>query len=309
MMSEGNGRPRVLVVEDEAVTALDLASELTGLGYEVCGMVDTADEAVAVAARESPRLVLMDIRLANGGDGIDTARRICAVQDTAIVFLTAQSDEATLARALGISPFGYLIKPFRARDLRIAVELAITKYAADSAAVRRLGDLAATDPLTGLVNRRRFGEVLAVEWDRSRREGRPLSVLMVDIDHFKAVNDTQGHRAGDECLVAVATAIRACCGRPGDLVGRWGGDEFLVLLPDTDEAGARRVAGALLQAVREVQLARGASPLGTTVSVGAATALPTSPADATMLIDLADEALYAAKSQGRNRVVAAASRR
>jgi diguanylate cyclase (GGDEF)-like protein len=91
-------------------------------------------------------------------------------------------------------------------------------------------------------------------------------------------------------------------------VGRWGGDEFLVLLPDTDEAGARRVAGALLQAVRDVQLAQGASPIGITVSVGAATALPTSQADATRLIDLADEALYAAKGMGRNRVVAAASR-
>ena len=106
---------RVLIVEDEAITALDLATELRGLGYDVCGIVDTAEDAVTVAAQERPQVVLMDVRLADGGDGIEAAREVGLRQDAAIIFLTAHSDEATLARALVVSPAGYLIKPFRAR--------------------------------------------------------------------------------------------------------------------------------------------------------------------------------------------------
>ena len=125
---------RILIVEDEAVTAMDLAAELRGLGYEVCGTADTVDEAVAAVEREKPRLVLMDIRLGDNGDGVDAARRISSRHDTAVVFLTAHSDEETLARALGVSPYGYIVKPFRARELKVAVALALSKHAAERAA-------------------------------------------------------------------------------------------------------------------------------------------------------------------------------
>lgn len=144
---------RVLIVEDEAVTALDLSRELARLGYDVCGVVDTSAEAVRLAMETRPELVLMDVRLADGSDGIDTAREIARGHDTVIVFLSANSDEATLARALDVSPFGFLIKPFRARDLKVAIELALAKHAHDEAAVRALHALASTDPLTGLANR------------------------------------------------------------------------------------------------------------------------------------------------------------
>jgi len=148
MTTTAEPMPGVLIVEDEAITALDLATELAGMGYHVCGVVDTPEAAVGAAMRERPAVVLMDIRLANGGDGIETAQRICGHHDTAIVFLTAHSDEATLARALAVSPFGYLIKPFRARDLKVAIDLAVTKHSHDAAAVQSLRALAATDGLT-----------------------------------------------------------------------------------------------------------------------------------------------------------------
>lgn len=294
--------PRILIVEDEAVTAMDLAAELRHLGYDVCGTEDTADGAVAAVEREKPGLVLMDIRLGDNGDGIEAAQRISDRHKTAVVFLTAHSDEETLARALAVSPYGYIVKPFRARELKVAVELALSKHAAERAATEKMSELVLTDPLTGLANRRHFDQTLASEWDRAAREKHPLAVIMVDIDHFKAYNDSRGHAAGDECLKAVATALRGHCTRPGDLVCRWGGEEFAVILPGTDASGAGHVARALVEVVRALGLEHGkseASPC-VTISAGAASAMPCDDGSAAALVEKADAALYAAKQAGRN---------
>jgi len=298
---------RVLIVEDEAITALDLSTELTGLGYEVCGVVDTAEAAVDIAAREVPALVLLDVRLAEGGDGIEVARRILAQQDVAIVFLTAHADEATLSRALDVSPFGYVIKPFRARDLKVALDLAITKHARDAAVARELQAMAVTDALTGLCNRRQLDSVLEVEWARSARAGGPLAVLMIDIDHFKTYNDAHGHIAGDGCLAAVATGVRESLRRPGDVVGRWGGEEFLAILPGTDLAGGEAVARDVAAAVCRLAIPRGgvAGDGIVTVSIGVAAVKPSFDDGVASLVDRADRALYAAKAAGRDRVVGA----
>jgi diguanylate cyclase (GGDEF)-like protein len=295
-------QPRILVVEDEAITAMDLAAELRGLGYDVCGTEDTAEGAMEAVAREKPRLVLMDIRLGGNGDGVDVAREIAGRHDAAVVFLTAHSDEETLARALAVSPYGYIVKPFRARDLKVAVELALSKHAAERAATEKMSELVLTDPLTGLANRRHFDQTLASEWDRAAREKHPLALLMVDIDHFKKFNDTHGHAAGDVCLQAVARAMQDHCARPGDLVCRWGGEEFAVILPATDVAGATHLARELVEVVRALGLAHGSSPSApvVTVSVGAAAAKPQAGGSAAALVEKADAALYAAKQGGRN---------
>jgi len=294
---------RILIVEDEAITAMDLAAELRHLGYEVCGTEDTAEGAVAAAERERPRLVLMDVRLGGNGDGIDAARQISGRHDVAVVFLTAHSDEETLARALSVSPYGYIVKPFRARELKVAVELALSKHAAERAATEKLSELVLTDPLTGLANRRHFDQTLASEWDRAVREKHPLGLLMIDIDHFKAFNDTHGHAAGDDCLKAVAQALRAHCARPGDLVCRWGGEEFAVILPGTDAAGAGHLARELVDVVRALGLEHGKSDVSpcVTISAGSASVAQSGDGSAAALIEQADAALYAAKQAGRNR--------
>jgi diguanylate cyclase (GGDEF)-like protein len=294
---------RILIVEDEAITAMDLAAELRHLGYEVCGTEDTAEGAVAAAERERPRLVLMDVRLGGNGDGIDAARQISGRHDVAVVFLTAHSDEETLARALSVSPYGYIVKPFRARELKVAVELALSKHAAERAATEKLSELVLTDPLTGLANRRHFDQTLASEWDRAVREKHPLGLLMIDIDHFKAFNDTHGHAAGDDCLKAVAQALRAHCARPGDLVCRWGGEEFAVILPGTDAAGAGHLARELVDVVRALGLEHGKSDVSpcVTISAGSASVAQSGVGSAAALIEQADAALYAAKQSGRDR--------
>ena len=166
-----------------------------------------------------------------------------------------------------------------------------------------LRKLLSTDSLTGIANRRRFDEALEREWRRCERAGMPLSLLMIDVDHFKPYNDHLGHQQGDECLRQVARLLVEGGGRPADLVARYGGEEFLCLLPDTGMAGALAVANRLSAAVRQADIHHPRSPAGArlTVSIGAATAKDLSGApDA--LMAFVDKLLYAAKAGGRNQV-------
>ncbi len=167
---------------------------------------------------------------------------------------------------------------------------------------RRIEMLSRTDGLTGLANRREFDERLEIEWIRSQRSRQPLGLVMLDIDRFKQFNDAGGHRAGDDCLKQVARIIRAAIARPGDLVARFGGEEFVVLLPNTSEEGALAVAETIRRAVEDARLPRpDTSDQGVTLSAGAAAIAATPDLDATSLIETADRALYLAKAQGRNR--------
>jgi diguanylate cyclase (GGDEF)-like protein len=169
----------------------------------------------------------------------------------------------------------------------------------------RLEQLARTDGLTGLSNYRAFTETLEGEWSRNRREGRPLSVAMVDVDRFKAYNDTFGHRAGDEALRRVAGAIGALGKRDGDVVARYGGDEFSMVLVGSDRHGAVRVAERARQAVEELDLLEPGSTLERlTLSIGVATTVPSAHTTTEDLLRAADQALYEAKRRGRNCVVA-----
>lgn len=170
---------------------------------------------------------------------------------------------------------------------------------------KQLESLAATDPLTGLANRRRFTDALDKEWQRAARDGRPLSLLFVDADRFKAFNDTHGHQAGDRCLKAIADTLSSALRRPADLAARYGGEEFVLLLPSTDSAGARHLAETIRAGVEALAMPRGRAPGDgvVTVSIGVATERP----GAQMrkpegLVAQADHALYAAKAAGRNRV-------
>jgi diguanylate cyclase (GGDEF)-like protein len=166
--------------------------------------------------------------------------------------------------------------------------------------------LASCDGLTGLANRRMFDECLSQEWRRTERDGSPLSLLMIDIDHFKALNDVAGHQAGDDCLRLVAAAVSSEALRPGDLAARYGGEEFGAILPNTSLDGATVVASRILAAVAALAIPHPAAEIGgfVTVSIGAAgrSAAQASPA---LLVSAADAALYRAKRGGRNRVVTA----
>lgn len=170
-----------------------------------------------------------------------------------------------------------------------------------------LEELANCDGLTGLANRRQFDQLLKTEWARSTRELLPLSLLMIDVDHFKAYNDTYGHQMGDACLQYVAQALGDDSRlRASDVVARYGGEEFTALLPNTDLAGALVVAERMRAAVCALDLQHGRSTAAAhvTISVGAACMQPTRHSNPARLLTTADVALYLAKSEGRNRVVA-----
>ena len=163
--------------------------------------------------------------------------------------------------------------------------------------------LARTDDLTGLHNRRTLGEILDIEWRRAKRTRTVFSLLFVDIDRFKAYNDTYGHQAGDDALAAVARCIGETIRRPADSAARYGGEEFIVVLPDTPAAGASLIAEKIRSAISELGIEHASSEYGrVTASIGAASWQPEQNSDVTAVIKAADEALYNAKTMGRNRV-------
>ena len=171
-----------------------------------------------------------------------------------------------------------------------------------------LEDLSFRDGLTGVSNRRKFDAVLHAEWLDARREVRPLSLLVFDVDHFKLFNDHYGHIEGDECLKRVARALADATHRPRDLLARYGGEEFVLLLPASDALAAMAVAERCRQAVFEAQIPHAASPAGQwlTVSVGVGTIIPAEKDDPVRFVQEVDRCLYQAKHQGRNRVVSSA---
>jgi diguanylate cyclase (GGDEF)-like protein/PAS domain S-box-containing protein len=170
-----------------------------------------------------------------------------------------------------------------------------------------LKTLAASDGLTGLANRRSFDQTLAMEWARAERTKRPLSLLLADVDHFKLYNDLHGHQKGDECLRAVASIIGETALRPADLPARYGGEEFAIIMPETDQKSAGKVAERLRNVLEKLQMKHGADGAGpaVTLSIGIATLVPDETVRADGLVMQADEALYAAKHCGRNRIVSA----
>ncbi len=318
---------RILVVEDEAPIALNLRESLLTLGYAVGTIAMNGEEALQLVRQEPPDLVLMDVHLGPGLDGIATAERMREAHPVPVIYLTAFATDHMLERASATEPYGYLIKPVSQRELNATVKMALARHRAELAlaqserglrhalaeqavqqavilklntalaqANERLGHVAATDGLTGLRNRRTFDERLGEELSLMGRMAAPLSLLMIDIDHFKRYNDSYGHPAGDQALQAVARALAQAV-RATDLIARYGGEEFAAILPNTGAAEAAELAARVRVAVAACDWEH--APL--TISVGIATLEPAAGTDAADLVARADRALYAAKSAGRDR--------
>jgi diguanylate cyclase (GGDEF)-like protein/PAS domain S-box-containing protein len=219
-------------------------------------------------------------------------------------WLWVDSRARVRVRADGPGPTGIVVTLRDATDRKTA-EIKLEE------ALEQMERMAATDGLTGLANRRHFDVVADREWRRCRREHQPLSVLLLDADHFKHFNDRYGHPAGDGCLRDIASQLAAAAQRPGDLAARYGGEEFLLLMPNTERDGAMRMAERVRELVLDLDIAHEGSPAPgvVTVSIGGATVWPkdpeTGPSSVNALLAAADTALYQAKNGGRNRVVIA----
>jgi diguanylate cyclase (GGDEF)-like protein len=205
------------------------------------------------------------------------------------------------ASALALATLIWTARRFYAVNARLRQQLE-----ENSRLQEELRALTMTDPLTGLYNRRYFDVVSTTEWERAQRDQKPLTVLFVDVDYFKLFNDCHGHRAGDDCLVAVGRAVVQSLQRPADLAARYGGDEFVVLLPDTYTDGAMEVAHRALAAVAALNIRHSGSPFGrVTLTIGVADMLPEPSHTFRELLERADRALYSAKQTGRNGVMEA----
>jgi two-component system, cell cycle response regulator len=277
-----------------------LGRELRRAGYAV---LEAADGIEALDLAVQADLVVLDVNLF-GLSGFEVMARMNERPETEgvpVILLSEQSLPTLPARAMRLGAVDFLDLPAATGELVARVEAAL-RSARLAVELRRrnqeLDHLSRTDALTGVWNRRHAEEALEMATATSRRLEQPLSVLMVDVDHFKAVNDQLGHRAGDRVLAHIAGVLKEHL-RAGDTLGRWGGEEFLVICPDTDLPDALVLGQRLRQAVAEARLDADADPARPTVSIGVAAEVGPTPAP---LVEAADRALRMAKGAGRDRV-------
>ncbi len=313
----------VLLVDDQAIVAeavrRALASERE-IDFHYCAH---PDEAVRTAEEVRPTVILQDLVMP-GTDGLTLVRGYRAneaTRDVPIIVLSTKEEPAIKSAAFASGANDYLVKLPDSVELIARVKYHSRSYVnmlqRDEAyrALRRsqqellranleLRRLTHSDGLTGLSNRRYLDEFLSAEWKRAERERTEVSLLMIDVDYFKPYNDTYGHVAGDNVLRSVATTIRREIRQPRDLVARFGGEEFAVVLPGTGSAGARLLAEKMRRDVVGLALPHVGSAVSEhlTISIGVATLTPAPGLAETALIEEADAALYRAKRDGRNRV-------
>ncbi|MBS7539520.1 diguanylate cyclase [Ancylobacter lacus] len=276
-------------------------------------------DAIRVAEELKPTVILQDLVMP-GIDGLSLVKRYRetpSTQTVPVIVLSAKDEPAIKSAAFSAGANDYLVKLPDRIELIARIRYHTRAYIdhvqreVAYAALREsqrllikanleLERLTRVDGLTDLGNRRYFDEYVRAEWRRALNAGKPLSVLMIDVDNFKNYNDTYGHLAGDEVLRQVANAIRIGANRPGDLAARFGGEEFVVVLLDTPLEGARTVAERLRQAVRDFAITQGDGHLS--ISIGVASVTPSAFVSVEQLITAADLALFRAKAAGRNRV-------
>lgn len=301
-----NWKETVVILDDDPGTAMYMQETIGRIAPEWNVVVAASpEEALGHLTRNPVSSLVTDLQMPRQ-DGIAMARQVRALDERSqtfryVLMVTGHRQEARLESLEFANDF--LTKPAEPREvvalLRHGLRLSRTTVEFQTR-VEELGRLAATDPLTGLCNRRNGQEVLDKELGRWFRNGTPLSVLILDLDHFKRVNDEFGHDAGDQVLRQTAERMRESL-RPFDTVARWGGEEFLVILPHTHEPEARTVAERLRNRLHPAMSLEGGRALVVTASIGVAS-VQTGVQMANHLVELADRALYRAKREGRDRV-------
>lgn len=302
-MSAGSSdnRQKILIADDEHLNRRVLADSLRH-DYTVI-LAKNGLQALEKTRTHAPDLILLDIVMP-GQSGYDVLRQLKgdnATKDIPVIFISALDSEQEEEKGLLLGATDYISKPFRHSLVRarIANHMQLVRQR------KLLEVLVNLDGLTNIANRRCFEDNLQAEWARARRNQQPISVAMVDVDHFKEYNDHYGHGGGDKALRHVADTLNTSLKRPSDQVARYGGEEFVVLMPDTDHDGALSLMEHLRQTVEQLAITHAPSPVHDvlTISIGGATVRPDDQETPGELLRRADDALYRAKSQGRNRVV------
>jgi len=291
---------KVLVADDDAINR-QVLGELLKPDYTVL-LAKNGEQTLERARRHGPDLILLDVVMPDM-DGYEVLRRLRADPATAhiaVIFISGLDQPEDEANGLKLGAADYIVKPFNATvvNARVALHLQVVRQR------RMLERLANIDGLTELANRRRFDEIYEAEWKRAQRGKRPLSLALLDIDCFKLYNDRYGHPAGDRVLRSVARTAALYMRRPLDLAARYGGEELALLMPDTQAAQAAEMVAGLCRAVELLDISHDGSAVAgvVTATAGGATMGEHGAESAAELLDAADEQLYRAKREGRNRV-------
>lgn len=293
-------RYKVLLVDNEQ-SNITLLCEILQDTYDLLTTTD-GGRAIELARSNAPDLILLDIVMPVM-DGYEVCRLIKEdhlLREVPVIFLTALNQAENECRGLELGAVDYISKPFRSEIVKLRIKNQIElKVNRD-----KLFYLSNLDKLTEMPNRRAIDTTLEKEIFRAIRINRHISMLMIDIDFFKQYNDNYGHISGDNCLKSIADAIRSSLRRPEDFAGRYGGEEFLCILPNINEEGALVVSERILNSVKDLSIPHHFSQVSdiVSVSIGALSLIPNMELPISRIVQMADEALYRAKNKGRNRV-------
>ena len=295
-------RGRILVVDDQPSNIM-VAHQILQPEHEIF-MATSGEQALAFCQSTPPDLLLLDVEMPDM-NGMEVCRRLKqepGTQGIPVIFVTGHQSQEQEAACWDAGAVDFVTKPVTPATLRNRVNVHLTlKQQAD-----QLRALAFTDGLTGIANRRHFNEQFDKVWRHCLRHGSSLALIMSDVDHFKKYNDRYGHTMGDECLRQIAHTLQQQLNRPYDLAARFGGEEFICLMPETSLAGAVSVAIKMEAAVRALHIEHADSQLDHTVtlSLGVAAMAPDADKDGQHLMKMVDDQLYLAKNTGRGRVCA-----
>ncbi len=297
---------KILVAEDDKVSRMTLAACLRGWGYEVISVADGLAAFEWLEKTHGPRLAVLDWEMP-GLDGIEVCAKLRAITDLPfryLIVLTGRDREEDIVAALEKGADDYITKPWTPGELRARLGVGqrmVRLYEQLEETSLRLALAAQTDGLTEIWNRSAIMSRLNEESARAARGGTPLSLFMLDVDHFKRVNDTYGHQVGDQVLKEVARLLRDTC-RRYDNMGRYGGEEFLIVVPDVSYGETETFAQRFRQLIAVTPIYADGTRVPVTVSIGAVWLAPEQSGDMGSLIKAADCMLYRAKEFGRNRV-------
>ena len=333
----GQGKDDILVIDDRPENLRLLSVMLNREGYKVRKAIN-GKLGLQAALTVPPDIILLDINMPEM-DGYQVCQELKANEitcDIPVIFISALDEVLDKVKAFNVGCNDYITRPFQLEEVsvriknqlsirRLQIKLEKQKQELEEKNIQlqrqihyrslaenemlminqKLQILANIDSLTQIPNRYRFKEFFNREWRRMSREQSPLAVILCDIDYFKNYNDDLGHQAGDNCLRKVAQAISDVVQRAADLVARYGGEEFVVILPNTEESGALKVAETIRQNVEKLQLEHSQSSISNfvTLSLGVACTIPNENNSQELLLATADKALYQAKQQGRNQAV------